>query len=163
MRAKKRNEIYIEEIRNGFSALRLPTPVRYTLSNMFIPFGMNDNYTLKLEFTPATLSKYTVIQEKEKELFNSSIEIISEHTPNTPIRFSSKLHQNKKYMPTIMCTVDHRQDRIVSKLQQKNKSEINTFYTLRRKNSKVLIECDTLWIKNNEVRCAWKVVSVCIL
>jgi len=154
----KKNELYIKNVKNGFTSIKLPTSERYTMRNAYIPFGMNDDYSMKLEFSANELPLYEKILKKEKDIVTNIMTVLDK-----TFSFRSKLKRNGKYMPTIMCTVKHRKNKIKSVLYQKNKGEIMTFYDLEKTNSRTVIECKQIWVIENRISCSWEIHSLTII
>lgn len=156
--AAKKKGFSIKKAKNGFTSIKLPVSVRYTMKRGFIPFGMNDNYTMKLEFSADELPLYDTILKKEGEIVKN---IMTEMGQTYSIR--TKLRRNGMYMPTIMCAVKNRKHTIKSELYQKHKGDIHTFYDLEKTYVKVIIECKRAWVIGNHISCSWEIQSLSIL
>ena len=157
MSKQKTNEKFTTTEHDNYISIHCPK-VTYYLNNCFIPFGMNDNYTMKLEFTQHNIDIFESIKKKEKDFFNNAKYILhKDHSIESP-RLNSKLQKKGRYPPTILCSVYQRNNTIQSILKQKAR-KLNTFYTLQRKRVNAQIECDTIWFnkKSQGMNCYWKI------
>lgn len=166
--AQKTNEIFTKD-HHDFISIHFPKKATFYMNNAFIPFGLNDNNTLKCEFAKTDNDLYRKIEKKEKDFFAQSIELLQTMTNDTgntiqnPI-CNSRLQKKGSYPPTLLCSIKYRQHNIQTEILQHSRG-LCTIYTLKRKRVHVRIECDTVWFnkKTNRMNCHWKINTIEII
>jgi len=153
-------KIVIKPAPRGYTQIDLPVKKTVRISNMFIPFGMNSNYTIKLQFSKENTPVYETLKSFEKEQFKNVVPQLETHIGKKAYQLMSKCQQKGSYPPTLMCTVAHKKDSIQTIIHQKHKGAIDTIYNLEKYTVDAVIEINQMWEKNGQISLAWIVKEI---
>ena len=102
-----------------FIQYKLQKSKKIRIKNMYIPFGVNENNTIKLEFSKTESTSFNKINAIDKDHFKKAL-LISEEK----YRHISKLKEKSHYPSTIMCKIPHTKSIIQTKILSKKKIRI---------------------------------------
>ena len=125
--------------------IRVPTQY-CTLKNLYIPFGMNSNNTLKMDVRDE--KSVLKIKDAEKRL----VEGIPD---KEKYAFRSRLTQKGTYAPSIFTIVPKHKGQYPVVIESQH---VDTVFTLKgKKVESAQLFVDTLLAKNDTLQCVWKV------
>tara|TARA_B110000438_G_scaffold263146_1_gene274916 strand:- start:254 stop:628 length:375 start_codon:yes stop_codon:yes gene_type:complete len=116
---------------------------------MYIPFGRNENNTIKLEF-PRNEGVQN-IDSIDKIHFERAKQILTDGE----YKHISKIKEKSRYPSTIMCKIPCKKSIVQTKITSKTNSELCTIFTLRRRTVNAVIEKRDMWVINNELHSVW--------
>jgi len=147
---KDNEDDYIITNIGDFIQLKLKNSKTIHIKNMYIPFGLNENNTIKLEFPKTETTLFHKIDSIDKKHFDNAIQILE-----GKYKHISKLKEKGHYPSTIMCKIPHKKSIIQTKITSKIRSELYTIFTLKRRTVNAIIEKKDMWIINNELHSVW--------
>jgi len=163
METKKSENILIQYAPRGYIKLICSKLIRMKIFDAHIPFGMNKNYTIKVQLSKKQSGDFfTQLQETEKGLFEQAKTALQIAKPGD-FELYSKTQKKGSYLPTIMCTIAHIRDTVQTTIVQKHKGEIVTVHDLKNKRVNIQLVQDHMWEKNNTISITWIVEKIELL
>ena len=153
---EKNTKFKLVDSSKNFKKALCSTEHKTTLKNMYVPFGVNNNFTIKFQF-----NKQNEIDAKKLndiDLTNYRY-LIEKYNIPADSNFIYKIQKNKSYLSTILCSVPQIKKQIQTNISSK---ELNTIFTLKNKKVDITINNPFIWIntKKNIISSCWTVTNI---
>jgi hypothetical protein len=153
---EKNIELKLVDSSKNFKKALCPIDNEITLHNMYVPFGVNKNMTIKFQFNKQNEIKAKYINNIDLTHYQ---QLIEKHTISKESNFIYKVQKNKSYLSTILCTVPQIKKQIQTKISSR---ELNTIFTLKHKKVDITIKNPFIWINTskNIISSCWIVTHI---
>lgn len=134
-------------------------PLKVFLKNVYIPFGMNKNHSIKFDVNLSedihTNKGIAVIEKLDSECVNQLSKLLETKLE----RNYTSLIQKKKFKPNVCAFIQYSQGRLTTQIIKKTGIPVSET-ELKGFTGDVELVFHSFWIKDGTIYGKWKVVSI---
>ena len=141
------------QTKNNFIKANVNEPKEILLQNVYVPFGINKNYTIKFQFSKQNEFLASELTNIDKEHCKYLHEIYFK--TDMSVQHIYKVQKKSSYLSTILCTIPQIKKQIQT-IVKSSRKELNTVFTLQHKKVDIKIKNSYVWINTDK-----KIISPC--